>query len=254
MPEIIEEVIKVIKDLPLNSALAYLAAQGILHFSKKGLEKLKRVIQDKHNESKYAFVPNKTEAVTLKEMCNNPSYKQVEMLVPKYRYIDLIRTGLLIAEYHKNDTRENDKRTHEIKLQIGRRPNSRHLLKIVNLPATPFFSVILKIMYDLKLEGYSQTQLEDKFDELISEWDKNTFFVERVNKEQDVVEFCISRMKIGVNYCVVLGMRSAAKKVEDGIKIIDEDKIFQRCGYEYRIIKRTEGNQPRVEVTIFKNA
>ena len=70
--------------------MAYLAAHGILNFLGKGYERVKKAIQDKMNEGTYAFVPNKTEANQLLNFSKDPTFKEVQMLVPQYRYIDLI--------------------------------------------------------------------------------------------------------------------------------------------------------------------
>lgn len=249
----IEEIIKLIKVLPLKEALALLASKKILDYSKKGYEKIKKIIQEKYNERKYAFVPNKAEALKLKQLYESPDYRQIRLLIPNYRHIDLIRTGLLIAQYHIMNTQEANERTKRIKMQIASRPNGPHLLKIANLPTTPFFSVILKVMYNLKTkEGYSESQLEDQFDELVSLWEKSSFFVESQNTADDIKNFCEKQIGLRKSYFFLLGMKSAAELLDSALKDMDNGDFFRRNGYKYSIIKEMEGNRPRMEVTVYK--
>ena len=52
----VEAIIEAICNLPLKEALIYLIAHGIKDFASEGYSKLKKIIQDKQNESQYAFV------------------------------------------------------------------------------------------------------------------------------------------------------------------------------------------------------
>ena len=107
-------------------------------------------------------------------------------------------------------------------------------------------------MYEQKISGYSDSQLEDLFDELVSKWEERSMFVERYNKTIDVTDFCKTQMGIKNSYYFILGMRSAAKIVLGSVKEIEKKNLFERYGYKHKIIKDTEGNQPRVEVTVFR--
>ena len=89
----ISQIISEIIDLPLKEALAYLTTHKITNYLSKGYDQVKKIIKDKHNEGKYAFVPNKDEVLFLEQAEKNPDYQQIRILVPKYKYIDLIRKG-----------------------------------------------------------------------------------------------------------------------------------------------------------------
>jgi hypothetical protein len=225
----IEEIIETIKNLELKDALAYLVAiKFVFDVSKKGYEKVKKIIQDKHNEGKYAFVPDKEEANRLLEFGKDPSFRQVLMLVPNYRYIDIIRTGLLIVYYHKNDTPKNRERTKNIRLQIDRRPNGKKLLKIVTLPDTAFFSIILRYLYELKTEGYSETFLEETLDQIVQEWEETSKLVRREDSKQSVVSFCEKQVEAKNESFYVIGMKTASKTVEEALEELKKERYSQR--------------------------
>ncbi len=73
----------------------------------------------------------------------------------------------ILQNHHKHDTPENRERVKNIKLQITRRPNGRKLLKIANLVTTPFFTIILKYLHELKLNGYAPNFLEETLESII---------------------------------------------------------------------------------------
>ncbi len=245
-----EQILEAILNLPIKEALTYLTIKKIFDFSKKGYGKIKKHIQDKSNEKKYAFIPNKIEANLLLKINKNPQYREVEQLVPKYRYIDLIRTGLLICDYERSRTQKNDRRIKEMKVQIIRRPNGSKLLKIVDLPTTPFFSVILDFLHNCKKSNYSDVQLEEKFDELIDEWVKNSMLVKSEHKTDDIISFCESHIESKTHLFYYLGMKKAAYTVEEATNQLVEDKFFERNGYKY-IIKKRNGSNPKAEVTVY---
>lgn len=249
MSPLLEEIIEAIKELTIKGALSYLVAHGVIDFSKEGYVKVKKIIQDKQNEGKYAFVPNKEEANRLLGFQNEPTFRQVLMLVPNYRYVDIIRTGMLIDHYHKNDNPDNRKRVGNIKLQITRRPNGRKLLKIANLPTTPFFSVILQYLHKLKLQGYSASFLEETLEAIVQDWQKNAMLVQSEDTKENVIDFCKRQMKQKSEIFFVLGMRSASAIAEDAI--IDLNNELQKNNYTYKLSKSMVGNHPRTEIMFF---
>jgi hypothetical protein len=247
----VEEILEAIRNLSLKDALVYLVSIGILNFVGKGLEKIKKAIQDKQNESKYAFVPNKAEANRLLSFARDPNYREVLLLVPNYRYIDLIRTGLLIAYYHEHDSSQNRDRVSEIKLQIAQRPNGTKLLKLANLPTTPFFSIILQHLHRLKLQGYTQNFLEDKFDELVQDWQKASKLVKTEHTIDDVISFCKRQIERRSEIFFLLGMKSASLTVEDALAKLISQKILKANKYAYKLTRSEIGNTPRIELMIY---
>ncbi|MHA1916989.1 MAG: hypothetical protein ACTSUV_01595 [Candidatus Ranarchaeia archaeon] len=245
IPNIIEE----IAGLSLKSALAYLVSHGIYDFTKEGFEKLKKIIQDKYNKGKYAFVPDKNEIIILLELKNDRGYKGISLLIPKYKNIDLIRTGLLINNYQNNKTEKNEKRVKKIKLQIINRPNGKYLLKIVNLPTTPFFSLIVNYMYHLKLEGYSNSALEEKFNEIVNLWENNSIFVKQKTTTKEVELFIKKRISKSEPFFFVLGMRSVGNKIKKIIHKFDESGFLSNLKYEWTI---TESESAKVEIVVHK--
>jgi len=155
MASSVDQLISQIKDLELPAALAVLIGQKVLNLSQKGMEKIKQLIKDKQNEGKYAFVPDKEEANKLSQFCGNPEYQQIHQLIPNYWGNNLLLTGLLIRDYQEEGGKKNNQRIALIKKQIWQRPNGKHLIKVVDLPTTPVFSVILGFLYDLKTSGYT---------------------------------------------------------------------------------------------------
>ncbi|MCK5282245.1 MAG: hypothetical protein KAK00_02455 [Nanoarchaeota archaeon] len=240
-----------IKDLPFLEAIVYLTGKGIVNYAQKGYGKLKEVIKEKYNLSKYAFVPSKKEANSLKNFSSQPNYRQVHLLVPNYRYIDIIRTGLLIKSYHDDNTKANRERVKEIKARIKRRPNGQKLLKIADLPTIPFFNSILKLLYDLKLEGYSEKQLEEAFDEAIGNWDRSSLLVKNAHSINSIVKFCKQQIMLEKNFFFLLGMRTAADKARTGLEKLTKRKFLETKGYKYTINETQLGNSPRVEITIY---
>ncbi len=254
MPTEIDAIIRVVEGLPLKEALALLASKRILEFASEGLEKLKKIIQDKYNESRYAFVPDKEEAQKLTQFSTNPNYRDVQLLVPNYEYIDLIRTGLLIDFYHKRDGSGDRERVLKIKEQIYRRPHSGYLLKIVKLPGTPFFSVILEYIHDLKRHNYSENQIKEAFSEIIDLWETSSKFFDIYDKEDNIIDFCNKQVSESKPFFFVLGMRTVAKTVEKAIEKLATEKVFEKNNYDYKITKSIEGNHPRVEVRVIRKA
>ena len=248
----IKEIIDVIAELSLKEALIYLTAKGIYDYSKKGYEQIKKIIRNKYNEGKYCFVPDKKEALHLLEFGKSPQYIEMKLLVPNYRYIDILRTGLLIEQYHKKNTPYDNRRIKEIKMHICNKPNGKYFLKLANLPTTPFFSVIISYIHDLKMKGYSPIFLEEKFDEIVQNWEKSSKFTESTDEEKDIILFCNTQMENKNNYFFILGMKKAAETVENAIDYLEKNRIFSKNKYTSKEIKIKEGNQPRIEVTIFR--
>lgn len=246
-----EEIADFILNLSLKDALAYLIANGVFNFAEKGFEKIKKAIQDMMNEGIYAFVPDKIEANQLLNFSKNPTFREVQMLVPQYRYIDLIRTGLLIDYYHKHNTKKDRERIDSIKIQISKRPNGLKLLKLVNLPTTPFFSIIVQRLHEFKKSGYPSNFLEDKFDELVENWNQTSLLVRTETTPKQVVSFCNSQIEKKSETFFVLGMKSAAATVEYALKELTKHNVLENNNYVARLTTSTEGNNPRTELMIY---
>jgi len=253
------EIITQISNLPLKDVLVYLTAKGITDFSSKGYNKIKEVIVDKQNEGKYAFVPDKKEAMLLNEFIRHPQYQEVKHLVPKYRYLDLIRTGLLIKNYNQTikvglDKDKNSQRIKFVKQGILRRPNGNRLLKIVKFPTTNFFSVVLRHLYDLKMNGYPENQLEEVFDELIEDWENSSMFVKNEDKPVEVMNFCRHQIQHNNQRFFLLALnRLAVDTVQEVMKTLRDEKIFERNNYEIKTTESGSEKLPIIEIIIRKN-
>jgi len=254
MPINVDLIIAEIQTLSLKDALAYLIAKGIYDYSKNGYYKIKQIIINKQNEGKYAFFPNKEETQKLLEIGHISKYRALYAIVPNYRYIDLLRTGFLIDEYHKNDNEINRQRVKAIKCQISNRPNSRYFLKLVNLPTTEFFNIIINYLQNMKYKGYGDNFLEEKFEEIVNEWRKTSRFVENKDKSEDVYSFCYAQIKNKENPFFLLGMKNkVVGTIRAGIKKLIKSDIFEKNKYRYFEKLTTEGNHPRLEVTFFED-
>lgn len=249
VPPPVDQVITLIESLPLKEALAVLVANQIGDYSKEGYYKVKEIIIRKQNEGRYAFVPNKDEANMLNRLSSNPEYGQIVLLIPKYKYIDVIRTGLLIKELNSKEDPLVSKRVKDIKVQVMRRPNGQKLLKIANLTATPFFSIILQHMYNLKLKSYSTEDLEEKFEEMVDDWLNSSLLLKSDQKVEIIREFCEKQIKNEKHQFFILGMKTVADTVEDEINQLIKERFFDQNGYNYDIKKRDE--PPRIEVMVF---
>lgn len=253
------EILSKIKDLPLKQALEYLAAQKILSFVGTKFSSIKKVLQDKHNEGKYGFVPDKNEAVLLLSYDRNPQYKEVLEIVPNYKYIDLIKTGILIRNYNDSinrniDVDKNKKRIEHIKKNIMYRPNGKRLLKIVKFSTTYFFSVMLKYLHDLKHEGFPEDHLEEEFNELVDDWETSSMFVKNEHKLSEVASFCKKQMRNRKNprfFVLALGNKSI-KIANEAIGRLKTHKVFIKEGYSIKKIE-TGKEVPILEVIFLKN-
>lgn len=246
------EIIEAIKELPLKEALAYLISQNIFDFARDKYAKIKKLIQDKQNEAKYAFPPSKEEAEKLRQFSKDPLYQQILECLPHHRHIDIIRTGLLMDSLYKRSKPDDSERVSKIKEEIVRRPNGSYLIKIANLPTTPFFSTILQYLHELKVQGLSEKQLEDSFDEIVTIWKASSFFVKNEHRLDEIYDFCEKRMQQSKPFLFLLGMEAAAEKVEKAIRNLKRANMFGEYDYEYKIVKSEKGNLLRVEATIFR--
>ena len=247
------EIIEIIKELPLKDALIYLVSGlKIIDFTRDGYGRVRKIIQDKFNLEKYAFVPDKEEANLLINLKNNSNYVVISSLVPNYRYIDIIRTGLLIDYYHKHDTVENRKKVAKIKSDILKRLNGTKLCKIVNLPTTPFFEILMKYMLSLKEEGYSERNLEEVFENLVETWEQSTLMVKSSDTIGKLENFVERNIQKGSTFIILCGMRTVAKKVESVNKKIIKSGTLQENNYRYYLTRSEEGNQPRTQVLYYK--
>ncbi len=246
MPPTIEEILRAIADLSLRSALLYLVGHKIHDFSRAGYERIKKAIQDKQNEGKYAFVPNKKEAIKLLELKDEPHYRGMLLLIPNYQYIDLIRTGLLINRYQKMKNPKSGARIRDIKNHISNRPNGAYLLKIVRFPTTPFFSVIVNYLYELKIQGYSDSFLVEAFNESVEAWESSSKFVESFDKTVDVIKFIKEQINKNKRVFFILGMKTAGKKVQTAIEELKD--FLREKGYAKKI---TISEPKKVEVMVY---
>jgi len=248
----LDDIVKFIKELPLDEVLKYLLAVGIKDFVKEGYSRIKKEIQDRFNEEMYAFVPDKEEANLLLSFKEHPHFRQVQLLVPNYRYIDIIRTGILINYYHENDSPENREKVEGIKRNLIKRPNGNKLLKIVNLPTTPFFDTILELLYDLKSKGYSDANLEEAFDEIVERWEKITMLVKNTDKVDDVAYFCERHIYDNADLFIICGMKTASSIVEKALEKLQEDDFLYERGYTGLMTKSIYGNNPRTQIMFLK--
>lgn len=245
-----EAIAEAIKDLGLTGALTYLVKKGI-DLSEEGFEKVREIIREKYQERKYAFVPNKDEASQLKKLSNHPHYNEIQLLVPGYRHIDLIRTGLLIDIYQRKESEDYSERINEIKGEIVDRPNGSHLIKVANLPTTKFFSVVLSHLRNLKVEkNYTEEQLEETFEEIVERWEETSKFVKGKTTREDIDIFIKSQVG-SKNTFFLLGMESAAKKIDEAIDKKVDDDFFERNNYTYQIIRQEKGGNDCLEAIIW---
>jgi hypothetical protein len=249
----INEIITIISTLPLKEALSYLIGVGIVKLSGKGLTKIKQIIQDKNNEGKFAFVPNKEEAQRLTHFANEPNYKKLSLLIPQFEYIDVVRTGLLMQFYHKrNDPNDKDK-VQNIKSQLYQRPNGQFLVKLAIISAeSDSLSAILDYLLDLKTnENYSEKQLHEKLNERIFTWDACAMLVDKKDKVNDIIDFCKTKM---LENCYpeifLMGMKHSAENIEKSINKLSKD--IAKHKYTPIIKKFTEGNKPRITIILKK--
>ena len=256
----IDEIVFVISTLPLKEALTYIVAQKVVDYSTKGYDKIKKVIVDKQNEGKYAFVPNKEEVLLLEQAEKNPDYQQILILVPNYKYLDLIKTGLLLKEYNRRidngiDPEKNKMQISQIKVDIIRRPGGGRLLKIAKLPASQFFSIILSYLYELKIHSYPENQIEEEFNDLVDEWDKCALYVDDNAELNDVVEFCKRMIKENKSRFFLLALyEHQINIIEQGISNLEQEQLLKKNDYLTKIEKEdSKGVTPRIEVRFYKN-
>lgn len=188
----------------------------------------------------------------LKNFSSNPIYSEISHLIPNYKYIDLIRTGLLLKRYNDNPSTINNQKIIDIKYKLKRRPNGTKLLKIANLINTPQFGIILQHLQALKLNGYIGKNLEEKFDEMVNDWEISSKLVEKTHNEDDIKKFCEKQIEQDKNQFFILGMKSAAIIVENTINDLIKEKYFKNKGYNYTIKKTGEEENLKIEITIYK--
>jgi hypothetical protein len=247
----INQVLLQIKDLSLPATLIYLAKLGIDSFVKPGYEKLAQAIKDKQNQKKYAFVPNKSEAIKLKEVGNTPTYNEINSLVPNYKHLSIIRTGLLVLGYNKEKTPDSAKRIGEIKMQILRNPGGKRLVKIINLTSTVFFSSVLKFLRNLKNNNYPEEHIENELDELIEDWEKSSLFVENEYDVDRVKIFCHDQADERNDRFFILALKDRAVQiVERSIEKLNQENFFRKNYYSYLVFKEDPGEIKKIEVII----
>lgn len=243
-----EELFIKLKDMGIIEIIKYLVVIKLPDYSQKGYEKIKKLVIEKFNESRYAFVPNKEEAKKLKAFGKTPEYKTIVNLIPSYKYIDTIRTGLLVKNYLDTNSKEDNERTREIKTQIGRRPNGKYLMTLVHLVSTPYFSVVTKNLFLSKAKGYSESNLLDEFDEIVSEFEDSYLPVKTNYSKKQIKDFCEKQVVARKRKFFLLGIMKAANNIES--VIADLNKFFKANRYSSKVEKDDEGIEPRVEVTV----
>lgn len=249
----LDEIITTVSTLPLKEALSYLFSIGIVKLSGKGLAKIRQLIQDKHNEGKYAFVPNKEEAQRLTQFSNEPNYKKLSILIPNFEYIDVVRTGLLMQFYHERNQKEDKDKVQNIKYQLYQRPNGQFLVKLAIISAeSDSLSAILDYLFDLKTkENYSEKQLQEKLNERIFTWNECAMLVDKINSVYDIKSFCKSKM---LQNCYpeifLMGMKHSANNIEKALDKLSKD--IKKHKYTPNVKKFTEGNNPRITVILKK--
>ncbi len=255
---VIEEILVFISNLPLKEVLIYLTGKGIVDYSKPGFEKIKQIIIDKHNEGKYAFVPDKTEALFLQQANADPKYMQISMLVPKYKHINLIRTGILLSEYNKKIEKNEEvdrhrNRIYQIKREIIHQPGGRRLLKIAKLPTTEFFPTILAYLAQLKVNGYPEEQLEEEFNGLVDDWQKSSKFAGNDDDWEEIITFCRRQAQDKNPRFFILALYEKPMRIVEGaIAQLESENFFEEEGYEIKISKGGNQGFPKLEVSIFK--
>lgn len=246
----IEEILIYIKNFSLPETLKYIISEGIDIF-KTGYEKVKDAIKDKQNKKRYLFVPIREEALKLQQFSTNPQYKELTLLVPNYKYLDLIRTGLLLDYYGKNPSDKNNDRIKQIKMDIRKNPGGKRLLKIVNLPSTQYFSSILKYLYDLKVNNYPENHIEEEFNELTDDFQESSIFVENIDMSDKIIAFCKEQNRKQNNRFFILARRERAVKiVEEAIEYLKKDNFFKENYYKDLIFKNGEGEDQKIEIII----
>ncbi len=245
-----EQILSEIKNLPLSVALVYLVSKGI-DFTQRGYDELKKIIIDKQHEKKYLFVPIREEALKLKKLSGDTKYRELELLVPNYKYLDLIRTGLLIDYYRNNFSRENDERIKEIKFDIIKNPGGKRLLKIVNLPSTIFFSSIIKYLHNLKVNDYPENHIQEEFEELVDDWEDSSLFVEKTDEIDKIKIFCHKQKEENTDRFFILATKERAiSLVEESLNDLEQENFFVENFYKYRVFKDGEERGQRIEVII----
>jgi len=252
-----QELINVIQGLDVKTILATLVFQKVTDYSGVELGKVKQYIQDRMNEKKYAFVPDPKEAIKLRQTFDTPDYKKVSELLPNFRELDLISTGLLIREYQEDGSNASKKRISTIKGEICQRSNYKHQIKVVNFPTTGHFATVIDYLSKLRDKGYTQNQIEDEFNRILAEWENTTLFVDGEKHSQAFVrEWILERIKEKNSVFFVLGINSQANKIERVLADFERDNILKKNGYDsiQRTTNSGENDQKikKIEVTIFK--
>lgn len=246
----LDQIILEIKDLPLSAILFYLASKGI-DFVQEECGKLKKIVVDKQNEKKYLFVPIREEALKLKRLSGHPKYKELELLVPNYKYLDLIRTGLLIDDYGRNFSKENDDRIKQIKFDIIKNPRGKRLLKIVNLPSTIFFSSIVRYLHKLKVNNYPENHIQEEFEEFVDDWRESSLFVEKTDEVDKIKIFCHKQKERDNDRFFILATKDRAISiVEESLKDLKKENFFFENFYKYDVFKDGGEKSHRIEVII----
>ncbi len=250
-----DEILKSISGLDAYATIKWLTSIGFTgYIGKKGYESVKSAVRTKFDEKRYAFPPDKEEANLLLQLSNDSSYKQMKLLVPHYKYIDVVRTGLLLERYHKENTSTSKEKAANINKQLSKRPNGIFLIKLAILSGqNESFGALLQYLYDLKTkENYSESQLEEKLNENLQAWDLSSKLFNNDNKIEDVIDFCKAKVNEQHREIFLIGMKHASDMIVSGLDTLNEEKYFERNNYKSFTTTLREGAQPRTTAVIRK--
>jgi len=255
VPIPVEQILEKISEMGILDTLKYLVSLKIVDFGIQAYSTLKEKIHRKWELYYYAIVPNKKEALILEDLGKHPDYQTVISLIPKHRYKDTIRTGLLIRSYMIKNDEQSKERCKEIKLMVARRPDGTTLMKMIHLTTTPYFGLVLRYLSHQKQNGYTERQLLEEFDSIITEWDDEQYLpVKSKYTITQVKRFCMKNIMGSRKKFFLIGMNVAAEKIEGAITDLKKLGSFRKGGY---VVTTSRDEDPydhstKVEVVVRK--
>jgi len=251
----IDTILSNIDQMVFTDAAKYLVANKIFDIAQKGYEKIKVILRVKWELHHYAIVPNKQEALILEELGKHPDYRTVASLIPKHRYIDIIRTGLLVKNYIEKGDEPSKIRSKEIKLMVVRRIDGITLTKIIHLTTTPYFGLVLRYLWRQKQSGYTESQLLEEFDSIITEWDADQYLPVKSNYTvTQIKRFCTKNLLAERRKFFLMGMNVAAEKIESALAQLKSIRAFSNGGYSVTTSREEDEytHDTRIEVIVRK--
>ena len=138
-------------------------------------------------------------------------------------------------------TKENKERIASIKKEIIKRPGGKRLVKIVNLPATDFFSSIIKYLHELKINGYPEHHIESEFEEFVHDWRNSSLFVQKRDCVDDIIIFCHSQAEQqNDRFFILATQEKAVSLVEDAVTNLKKEDFFRKNFYKFSVSKDPE--------------